>query len=946
MRQLVSWIVMLMSGLSVSNAFGAGVDARLTHFGETLHLELKGRDNWVYDIKKSEDKGKIIYQIQVPALDANSAANLSKTKFPSLESVTIENGTDANQILKFTFNPAKGARLDHFDYLTDKPSRLIVDFFNDTASSKKPAVSEAPSVPAQKPKANAAKNAGKNSDGRKPASDVLVIGPQGPLQASVDPLLAGTPQPVQAIPLQQQTGIFDGADPDFSRFGIQDFEVKESAIIASRQKVYVDFPILHLKPDELKLLQSKAPAYEIEPKDNDENKQARLLLTLRKNGRSEVFQKTVKWFFDKYPKSDYAEILKFMWADVLYDRWKESGKAEDLDVAIQKYEEAMKEFPKSALNERTQLLVAYSQLERGDALASLQAFQAHSRKFPDSANKDLVKIAMAEAYAQLNRGEDALKIYDDVIKTAKRSQDRIRASFLRPDILFQQKKDKEAADAYRKLRDQYPNEYLDYPNAAFNLAAVEFRLGNFRASLDAHLDFVKKFPTHSYSGYALTRVGELLEILGADPSRVMGAFLETYFRYGSTPGAVVARLRMVSSRMRGMKNQELEKAVQDIMKLSADSKLPKMDQFATVMVADGYHDRGEYEKSLNLLRDFYQKDPTTADTGLLTQRIVRNIADEIHSQVEKGEFLKAMKTHEKYANDWLKTSNRVDVQYDLARSFEQAGVQDEAEKLYRESFNRILALKGTPKEKEIGVFEKVPSTDEILLRMAAVNMNRDQSQLAFNNLKDIKHPEKLTDEQQIERILIAAKLYDQKGEPATAIRYLTELVKAWKGIPVLVAEPYYSLGQMEEKLGQVDAAIASYRRVDELMRDSAKVSEKTHARALENMARLQQQTKQTDEAIATYNRLLDTYETKMPLDSLRYKLGRIHFDKGELQKASEVWQKLDRDKSSFWAKMADENLKSSKWNDDNKKYLRRLPASANSSGSTNDSAPQSATEAP
>lgn len=913
MRDWISMLLLVWGGLSASPAFGAGVDARLTHFGETLHLELRGRDNWVYDVRKTEEQGRTVYHVQVPALDAASSARLPKIKFPGLESVSVEPGADSSQVLKFSF--AKNSRIDHFDYLTDKPSRLIVDFFNDTSAAKPAAkAAAAPAKPAAK--APAAK-------GRQPASDVLVIGPQGPLQAAVDPLTAAP-----AEPPPPQTGIFDGADPDFSRFAIQDFEVKESAIIASRQKVYVDFPLLHLKPDELRLLQSKAPVYEIEPKDNDENKQARLLLTLRKNGRAEVFLKTAKWFFDKYPKSQYAEILKFMWADVLYDRWQESRKAEDLDVAVQKYEEAMKEFPDSALNERSQLLIAYSQLERGDALASLQAFQAHSRKFPESANRDLVKIAMAEAYAQLNRGDDALKIYDDVIKNAKRAQDRVRASFLRPDILFQQKKDKEAADAYRKLRDRYPGEYLEYPNAAFNLAAAEFRLGNYRASLDAHLDFVKKFPTHSYSGYALTRVGELLEILGADPSRVMGAFLETYFRYGSTPGAVVARLRMLSSRMRGMKSQELEKAVQDIMKLARDSKLPKMDQFATVMVADGYHDRGEYEKSLNLLRDFYQRNPTTADTDLLNQRIVRNIADEIHSQVEKGEFLKAMRTHQKHSNDWLRNSNRVDVQYDLARAFEQAGVQDEAEKLYRESFNRILALKGTPKEKEVGVFEKVPSTDEILLRMAAVNMNRDQSQLAFNNLKDIKNPEKLTDAQQIERILLAAKLYEQKGEPATAVRYLTELVKAWKGIPVLVAEPYYSLGQMEEKLGQADAAIASYRRVDELMRDSGKVSEKTHARALENMARLQAETRQTDAAIATYNRLLDVYEAKMPLASLRYKLGRIHFDKGELQKASEVWEKLDRDKNSFWAKMADENLKSSKWNDDNKKYLRRLPASA------------------
>lgn len=923
----------LVLAVSASTAKAAAAEARLSHFGETLHLELRGRDSWVYDVKKSQEKGKTIYSLQLPILDAASQETLKKAKFPGLESLSFEAGSDQTQILKMQFSTAK---IDHFDYLTDRPSRLIVDFFAEPDKSQ-PLKSKADAASASKTSAKKAgvralEKAGNEVTSkidRKPSNDVLLINPQGPLQGAMD---LGAMAPVESsMPpgsQLQQTGIFDGADPDFSRFSIQDFEVKEAAIIASRQKVYVDFPILHLKPDELTLLQLKAPIYQIEAKDTDENKQARLLLTLRKNNRANVFLKTVDWFFHKYPRSEYAEILKFMWADVLYDQWRETQKPEDLDVALQKYEEAMKDFPKSPLTERTQLLSAYSQLERGDALASLQAFQAHSRKFPDSVNKDLVKLAMAEAYSQLNRGEDALKIYDDVIQNAKRPQDRIRASFLKPDIFFQKKKDKEAIDEYKKLLAKYPNEAADFPSASFNMAAAQFRQGNYRQSLQDHLDFVKKFPTNSYSGYALTRVGELLEILGVDPSRVMGAYLETYFRYGSTPGAVVARLRLLSSRMRGMKSQELDKAVQDIMKLAKESKLPKMDQFATVMVADGYHDRGEFDKSLNLLVEFYQKDPTTADTQLLTQRIVRNIADEIHHAVGKEDFLGAMKTHQFYSNSWLRNHQRVDVQYDLGRSFEQAGVLSEAEKLYRESLNRILALKGTTAEKEIGVFEKIPSTDEILLRMAAVNMGRDQSQLAFDNLRDIKAPEKLTQVQQIERILLASKLYDQKGEPQTAVRYLTELVKAWKGIPVLVAEPYLSLGQMEEKLGQADAAIASYRRVDELMRDSGKVSEKTHALALESMARLQLETKQPEAAVATYNHLLGQYEAKMPIASLRYKLGKIHFDRGELQKAAETWEKLDREKNSFWAKLSDENLKSSKWNDEYKKYLRRLPAAA------------------
>lgn len=915
--------------LNAGPVFAAGVEAKLSHFGETLHFELRGKDQWVYKVDRSTAKDKTIYTVQVPDLDSASISALKSAQFPGLESVQVEAGPDQSQNVKLTF---KSTKVDHFDYLTDKPSRLIVDFFaksdesekakSPTSKKSEKSVSVASELPAKiDPKAS--------KTGRTPANDRLTINPQGPLEelgmgTSVGATVIG-PQPQQ-----QQTGIFDGADPDFSRFQIQDFEVKEEAIIASRQKVYVDFPILHVKPDELEIMQAKAPVYQIDAKENEENQQARLLLTLSKNKRTNVFLKTADWFFKQYPDSEYAEILKFLWADVLYGQWIESRKSEDLDVALAKYEEAMKQFPKSALLERTLLLSAYSKLERGDYLSSLQALGAYNTRFPSSPNKDLVKMAMAEAYLQLNRADDAMKIYNDVIATAVRPQDKIRAAFLRPDLLFNGKKDAEAIDAYKKVMAQYPKEASDFPNAAFNMAAAQFRQGNFRQSLQDHLDFVKQFPTHYYSGYALTRVGELLEILGADPARVNGAFLETYFRYGSTPGAVVARLRLVSSRMKAMKPQELEKAVKDIMKLAADSNLPKMEQFATVMVADGYHNRGDFEKSTDLLVKFYQKEPTNTETGLLTQRIVRNIADEIHNEVEAQNFIKALNTHQKYSSSWLRNHQRVDIQYDLARAFEQAGVLGESEKLYRESLNRILALKGTRGEKEIGIFEKVPSKDEILLRLAAVNLNRENSQQAFDNLKAIENPAKFTQEQQIERVLLASKIYDQKGEPETAVRYLMELVNAWKGIPSLVSEPYFHLGQMEEKLGHNEAAINSYRRVDELMNDSGKVAERTHFKALENMARLQMETKKPEDAIKTYERLLGLYEPKFSIASHRYRLGKIHFDRGEMQKAAETWDKLDKTKSSFWAKLADENLKSSKWGDDYKKYLQRIPAMADS----------------
>ena len=75
-------------------------------------------------------------------------------------------------------------------------------------------------------------------------------------------------------------------------------------------------------------------------------------------------------------------------------------------------------------------------------------------------------------------------------------------------------------------------------------------------------------------------MGELLDILGADQTRIVGAFLETYFRYGENPKAIVARLRLLSARMKAMKPKEADLAVKEILSLAKKVDLPNIEQFA------------------------------------------------------------------------------------------------------------------------------------------------------------------------------------------------------------------------------------------------------------------------------------------------------------------------------------------------------------------------------
>lgn len=909
----MKWVAFGVSTLifcSYQSAFAANsVSAQISNMGDTVHLEFEGRTQWDYDIQKKSQKNKTFVQMTIPAISEDSEKDLLSFSSPIVKGVKIQhNGPDGKYTVTFEVNSPE---VEPFDYLTEKPSRLIVDFFKQKNSAADTTAKPAGKVRTKKLSNKKVAKASLPAKKRTPASDVLVVNPNGPKSADAD---------------FGHSGIFDGGDPNFDRFSVKDYEIKEDSVIASRQKVYLDFPMLQMKSPYFQILQSRTPVYEITPKDTDENKQARLLQVLFQNKRYSVYLKTADWFFQKYPNSEYDEMIRFMTADANFAIWLQTRNADDFDAAMLKYRQALEKYPQSALAERTMFLMGFATLDRGDYLGTLRQFQNLLAKRPNSSNRDIARFALADAYLKLSRFGEATQLYNEIEKEASADKYKIEAAYRQGDVNFLKKDYPGAIAQYQAALKKYPAGAPDYPNAIYNQAAASFRLKDYHQSLDTYRDFLKKFPSNEQAGYAMTRVGELLDILGADKRRVMGAYLETYFRYGETPSATVARLHMLSEKMNTMKPKEVEKAVNDIQELAKKSDLPKMDQFATLMISEGYTHRKEYDKAINLLVDFYQQHPTTVDIHLFSQRISRNINEELSGLVDNGKFMPALGLYNKYAETWLKGTQRIDTKYNIGRAYEQAGVFTQAETLYKDTLNKIYAIKGTPAEKERNVFEKLPSEDKLNLRLAQVTWQEQKFSEAYDFLKNIKKPEALNDIEQIERVQLAATLLEKRGEMDSAVRYLSELLKAWSGLPHLLAEPYLSLAQLEIKKGDVPEAIKALQQVDHLQTDSKKVAPETHLKALSLLADLQIQKKQSDDAAETINKMLDQYGADKPLASYRYKLGEIYFKKGETQKAADAWNDLKNEKSDFWYKLAQEQLQSAEWKNEYKKYIKRIPA--------------------
>ncbi len=911
-RKFIFVTVVVLLGLK-TGADAAAIKGQITNQNETVHVEFSGRESWNYDLKKVVINKKNYMQLTIELLDDSVATQLKNFKSPFVKSVSVDAGPDKKSLVLFEL-PQEN--IESFDYLTDQPSRLIVDFFVGAGKLEAPA-----KVAEKKPKKVTLIN---DKKGRKPATaDVLIINDKGPAGVSEAPKQT-------LAQAEVRSGIFDGGDPGFDRFSIKDYEVKESSILKSKDNYYIPFPILALDNINWKKVRAAVPEYSIQPNDTDENKQARLLLTLFKKGRFQVYLKTLEWFGQKYPESQYNEVISFMTADIFYKIWQNDNRAADFDLAIEKYKEALRKFPDSILAERVSLMNGYLQLDRGDTLAAIKNLNEHiqNKRYGEAHvfSKDLARLGVALSYLKLNKFNEAFQALDDIENNSAQTDLKMEAAYRKGDVFVQAKNFPRAVEEYQKALKTYPQGQSILPNAFYNQAESLFMMDKYRQSMDVYREFAKRFPSDNHAPFALTRLGELMEILGADKTRVIGAYLETYFRYGENPSVIIARLRLLSARMKGMKVKDVDTTVKEILALSQKLDIPHIQQFATVMIADGYNQRGDYIKAVELLVKFFQRNPTGVDENQLKKRIVANINDKMREEVEGGKFIDGLKTHQKFADNWLKGSPRLDTAFYLGKAFEQGGAQQEAEKYYQEVLNSYYAASTTDKIKALLVQEHLPSIDSLNLRLASVTAYQGQMNKAYDYLKNIKNPEKMPDEDQIERVALAVKLLDKRGDSDSAIRYLTELIKTWQGQPALLAEPYFDLAELEIKAGKKDDAKKSLEKVDRLMKDSKNISPTIHAAALEKLGQLYFNDKESEKCITTFKDLLDLYEEKKPLSSIRYQMGKMYFDRGDIQKAANVWSEFKNDKTGVWQQLTQEELKGVDWQANYKKYLKRIPA--------------------
>ncbi len=896
----------MISFLFCFGAFAAEsnpVKVQVSFQNDTVHLEMTGRQTWKYDMSRKDAGRNTEVQLEVESLSADSVLALEKFKSQLVKSIQVKRNTTQGKDL-ITFKLSDSA-VEHFDYLTDEPSRLIVDFYM---------TPEATEAPAKKVQLKSKKESAPTAK-REIASEVVQIANNGPL--NVDNNVANY-------------GLFDGADPDFERFVMKDYEIKEDSIVKNKDRFYIPYPWLIRQPKKWNEVVESGFVYNIQPNTTEENKQMRLLERLFEKNRNHVFLQTKEWFKEKYPASQYNEMIDFMTADVRWKIYQEGMKPEDFDVVLQAYKNAVQNNPGSKMSEKISLLIPIKLFEKGDYLSSLRFFNQHIEnkdiKRSSQLSNDLAQLGVALSFMHLKRYDEAEELLKKIEKSTQYDEIRHEAAYRLGDVDVFSKKFAKAVENYTSAQKKYPSAQTAFPSSYFNKSEAEFWLGNYKKSLEDFRGYIKRFPSDSHAPLALTRIGENMEILGADKSRTMGAYLEAYFRFGETPNAVIARIRMTAARMKAMKPKEVEIATQQILSLSKKVNLPDVEKLATILISEGFTERGDFNRATQLLVDFYQKNPTMSDAQQFTKRITSNINERIKEAVEKGDFIKSLKTHQEYSDSWLKASDRLDTRFFIGKSYEMAGVPKEAEKYYKEILNRLQSIEGTAVEKETRIVEHLPSKEQLYLRLAQSQAKQSKLQESYDSLKQIRNADSMNGDEQIERVVLSADLLTEKEQFDSAKRFVMELLRTWKGEPDKMVIPYMKLAEIEAKSNQPQNALSSLKRIDDLMTDSKSDQLEVLFKSLEKRIEIAEKMKNQPELVMATQRMLELFEETKPIASIRYKLGEIYYNQGKIKKAEQAWTGFKGAQADFWGNLAKEQMKNMSWRADYKKYIQRIPA--------------------
>lgn len=386
-----------------------------------------------------------------------------------------------------------------------------------------------------------------------------------------------------------------------------------------------------------------------EPREKtEEADMVRLALKLSRSNSHALVIKTVDFLKKEYPKSEYLPEMLFLVANAYYRMGLEDrGKLILQDLA--------KKEKGTPVGLQTAGFLAVQNFKNQQWLAALDAFLTLKKEMPKHEWLWLFRYGVAESLHQIKQGEQARGEYEWLSRNAPKAEIRAEAAFKSGDDLFDRGQYAQAVTAYQAAIRTHGAFLSRYPAVLLNLAESYFQLDELdRAEKEfkRYLDYGSAQPVAWRAGLRLAEITAIREGMSAKAEK---AFLDTVNRFPVSPGALIARIRMLPCRTHGgfdLPAAERLIASPEVTNFPVDGpvypgQFRELSGLTEVRTLVSF---GEYQKAIERGVVRLRENPGIETRKLIEQTMISAIKIILEKKLNEGDVFGAIAFYEKHGD--------------------------------------------------------------------------------------------------------------------------------------------------------------------------------------------------------------------------------------------------------------------------------------------------------
>ena len=607
----------------------------------------------------------------------------------------------------------------------------------------------------------------------------------------------------------------------------------------------------------------------------------------------------------KYPNGRYTEKAYFLLAKS-YDHLNTGFKSVQYKEIKDHYEDAISRFPISEYLPDALFSIGNLYFNIKSYYEALGYYNLVLKKDNGSILRVTALMQKARVLLLRHRKEDALSVLDEletITSEYPKLSERIEAKKEKAKILYEMNKFNRSLKILNELNKEDPENIYKYPEISLYIGYNYYQLGNNQKARENLYRYYNTCPEREINHLVLNQIGDTYrnEGLIEDAVKFYRMVLE---RFPDTDGAIISKIRLAEQQEdkdwidKTRKEMGSSKKIyENIVNDSVDKKDEKnpLIQLSMLKLGITYQKEKEYEKSLKVLKELFEKYPKTSLKKELSHALMLTIEGILQKEIKNNKYINIINLYLKNEKIFSMV-NAPELFLPVARAFVYINLDDMAIEVFKKA-DILLADNDKPAD--------------LLFSMGKYLFDQDNIEGAFKRFDILiaNHPySKFSSEAYQFRGSILLKQKQYKLAADTFVKALKYPVLKCQRARILIGKAKALTGS-----NSTENALVAINEINEIKKDC----DFTDYNIDQELGDLYLSLGDVRKALNIFNQVIQTTKENSGKNSLKLKLAECYWRLNKKEDSLVLYNQIISLNDPFWSNLAKERMDEIQFNKDN-----------------------------